>query len=97
MADLNGKDEVHDQFQDEVDHGVLEEIAVECNEYEPIAEAQAYGISFLNNLESVDHPRCDQCLHWQDGQCEIFRREIVATVVAKDGDSGTDTGEEEIQ
>lgn len=58
---------------------VLEAIAVECNEYEPVAEAQAYGISFLNNLESVDHPRCDQCLHWQNGQCEIFRREMVAS------------------
>lgn len=54
----------------------LSEIAQNCRKYLPITEVQGYGISMLNNLAAVDFPRCDWCIHWLGGSCDIFEDEI---------------------
>ncbi len=47
-------------------------IASGCTEYCSVAQVQNFGISFLNNLETIYHPDCRFCVNWNDGQCSIF-------------------------
>lgn len=48
-------------------------IADKCPEYEPITLAQGYGLSLLSNVEATVEPRCDWCLNWFGGTCDIFK------------------------
>ncbi|WP_027340324.1 hypothetical protein [Halonatronum saccharophilum] len=52
---------------------LLEKIAQRCPEYEGIAVAQNYGSSILNNLESLEDKKCDLCVNWYEGDCDIFQ------------------------
>ncbi|GAB6137733.1 hypothetical protein [Halanaerobaculum tunisiense] len=56
---------------------LLQQVAQHCSEYEPIAIAQGFGISWLNNPESLDQEACDLCINWQDGTCDIFHKHKV--------------------
>lgn len=56
------------------DEKILEKIANKCPEYEAITVAQGYGISFLNNLEALEHAQCDLCINWQSSSCSIFQK-----------------------
>lgn len=51
----------------------LASVAEKCEDYEAITAAQGYGISLLGNVEATVHPRCDWCINWQGGCCEIYR------------------------
>lgn len=46
-------------------------IAYSCPKWESIQQAQGYGIS-LANSSRPSGPRCDQCVHWSGGTCELF-------------------------
>lgn len=50
----------------------LHRIASHCTEYEPISNAQGYGISWLNTAMSSDYTRCDWCVYWREGECNIY-------------------------
>ncbi|GAB6100733.1 hypothetical protein JCM16358_26120 [Halanaerocella petrolearia] len=52
---------------------LLQKVAQHCPEYEPIALAQGYGTSWLNNPESLEEAECDLCINWQEGDCNIFQ------------------------
>ena len=46
-------------------------IAGSCPKWETMQGANGYGVSLANS--SRPHgPRCDQCVHWFGGSCEIF-------------------------
>jgi len=51
-------------------------IARECQEFEHIICAMGYGYSLLNVSEEDYHRRCDDCVHWLSGTCNIFQDEI---------------------
>ncbi|MDA8210999.1 MAG: hypothetical protein M0021_03870 [Clostridia bacterium] len=51
---------------------VLTSVAEKCPDYEAITAAQGYGISLLGNVEATVHPRCDWCINWHGGSCEIY-------------------------
>ncbi|MFZ7101710.1 MAG: hypothetical protein ACOWWO_03500 [Peptococcaceae bacterium] len=46
-------------------------IAYSCPKYESIQQAQGYGLS-LANLSKPTGPRCEHCIHWNSGSCELF-------------------------
>ncbi len=50
----------------------LHRIASHCTEYEPISAAQGYGISWLNTAMSGEEPRCDWCVYWREGNCNVY-------------------------
>ncbi|AGB40899.1 hypothetical protein Halha_0938 [Halobacteroides halobius DSM 5150] len=56
-----------------INQQLLQKVAQNCPEYDPIANAQGYGISWLNNPESLDKIECDLCVNWQEGACHIFQ------------------------
>ncbi|MDK2824644.1 MAG: hypothetical protein PWQ67_2133 [Clostridia bacterium] len=47
-------------------------IAYSCPKYESILQAQGFGISLANMSSRPFGPRCDQCVHWNGGSCELF-------------------------
>lgn len=47
-----------------------EKIASRCPRYESIRSAQGYGVSWLNTRDYK--PRCDQCVFWYGGTCDLF-------------------------
>ena len=50
---------------------ITRRIAGSFPKYEAIQEANGFGISLASS--SRPHgPRCDQCVHWYGGSCEIF-------------------------
>lgn len=49
-------------------------IARDCEEYEAITAAQGYGYSLLNNVKALEYPRCDWCVNWYGGTCEIYQK-----------------------
>lgn len=48
------------------------DIASRCPEYCSVAESQNFGISLLNNLDTIYYPDCRFCVNWNDGECDIF-------------------------
>ncbi|BBB93050.1 MAG TPA: hypothetical protein PKA28_01550 [Methylomusa anaerophila] len=57
----------------------LESIAAECQEFEHIINAMGYGYSLLNVSPDKYIRRCTDCVHWFDGSCGIFQKEIALT------------------
>ncbi|WP_018249648.1 hypothetical protein [Orenia marismortui] len=53
---------------------LLKTVADNCPEYEAITIAQNYGASILNNLEALEKAKCNLCVNWQDGNCDIFQK-----------------------
>ncbi|MFZ5945537.1 MAG: hypothetical protein ACOYVD_15650 [Bacillota bacterium] len=47
-------------------------IAYSCPKYESIQQAQGFGISLANIASRPSGPRCEQCIHWNSGGCELF-------------------------
>ena len=56
----------------------LREIAEECREFEHVINAMGYGFSLLNESDKTFVRRCDECVNWQDGYCQIFAKEIMS-------------------
>lgn len=54
----------------------LRDIAKECQEFEHVINAMGYGYSFLNVSPEDFVQRCSDCTNWQEGDCDIFQREI---------------------
>lgn len=50
----------------------LTSLAKNCSDYEAITAAQGYGISLLDNVKATIHHRCDWCINWHGGSCEIY-------------------------
>jgi len=50
---------------------LVERIADACPEFESVGLAQGYGVS-LANVSGMESPRCDNCINWAEGDCEIF-------------------------
>lgn len=53
----------------------LAQIAQTCTEYDSIGLAQGYGVS-LANVSGKEDPRCDCCLYWAQGDCDIFNNKV---------------------
>ncbi|WP_110954952.1 hypothetical protein [Anaerosinus massiliensis] len=53
----------------------LENIAEACSEFEHIITAMGYGTSLLNISPDDYKRRCNDCINWYDGSCEIFTKE----------------------
>ncbi|HHZ20872.1 MAG TPA: hypothetical protein GX391_10245 [Firmicutes bacterium] len=51
----------------------LNSIALECQEYQPIAVAENLAYSYG---EEVEDAGCDSCLHWENRGCNIYRKEL---------------------
>ncbi len=47
--------------------------AEECQDYEAIAAAANLAHGYDD--EEAEDAGCDSCLHWNDGRCEVYRRE----------------------
>lgn len=54
----------------------LRNIAGECQEFEHVITAMGYGYSLLNVSPSTYARRCADCIHWLEGSCNIFRKEL---------------------
>ena len=54
-------------------------IANSCPKFESIQLANGFGLS-LANASMPGGPRCDQCIHWQGGTCELFLAKGKSTV-----------------
>lgn len=52
-------------------------IAAECQAFEHVIAAMGYGYSLLNVSEKNFEARCDYCVNWQGGHCDIYRRELI--------------------
>jgi len=52
-------------------------IAQECQEYEPIAAAR--NLSMAYGEDEVEDAGCDSCIHFNDGECDIYKREAEET------------------
>lgn len=63
---------------DEYSTELLQQIAEECSMYESLASAQGFGFSWAN-FSGDEKPECDNCVHWQDSTCSIFRSELYNT------------------
>lgn len=56
----------------------LKDIAEECQEFEHIITAMGYGYSLLNVSSDDFVRRCNDCVNWQESDCEIFQSEIIS-------------------
>jgi len=54
----------------------LRDIARECQEFEHIINAMGYGYSLLNVSPNNFVRRCNDCINWYSGECDIFKHEI---------------------
>jgi len=54
----------------------LKSIADECHEFEHIITVMGYGYSLLNVSSDDFVRRCNDCVNWQGGDCEIFRNTV---------------------
>jgi hypothetical protein len=54
----------------------LRNIARECQEFEHIINAMGYGYSLLNVSPDNYVRRCNDCVNWMGGQCNIFQHEL---------------------
>ncbi len=50
-------------------------LAENCPEFASVSLAQGYGVS-LANVSGRENPRCDNCINWAQGDCDIFKASI---------------------
>jgi len=55
---------------------ILIDVAEGCQAFEHIITAMGYGYSLLNVSSEDFVRRCNDCVNWQEGDCEIFQSEI---------------------
>lgn len=51
----------------------LRNIAHHCDHFEHVIQAMGYGYSLVNVSQKNFIRSCDDCVHWSDGTCEIFK------------------------
>lgn len=47
-------------------------IACSCPKYESVQWVQGYGLNLANVSSRPSGPRCENCVHWNLGGCELF-------------------------
>lgn len=51
----------------------LKHIANQCAHFDHVIQAMGYGFSLLNVSPDTFIEQCDYCVHWANGDCEIFQ------------------------
>jgi len=51
----------------------LNNVTQECSEYVPIQAAKSLSMAYRE--EEIEDAGCDSCVHYNSGECEIYKRE----------------------